>query len=121
MNVQLENSKLNKLKSAIKNKSEVILRLLSNTIGNSDDETSFTHKLLLTNKQVKDLRKAFENNLSVNIKLSKAQLSKIVQSGGFLGKFFGPLLKTRLPLMKNVIRTSAKTSDAGIHKYWLSN
>ena len=117
MNVLLENSKLNKLKSRIKNKSEVILRLLSNTI----DETSFTHKLLLTNKQVKDLRKAFENNLSVNIKLSKAQLSKIVQSGGFLGKFFGPLLKTRLPLMKNVIRTSAKTSDAGIHKYWLSN
>ena len=60
MNVKLSNSKLNKLKSEIKNKNEVVLRLSSNMIGNSDDEINFTHKLLLTNKQVKNLRKAFE-------------------------------------------------------------
>ena len=60
MNVKLSNSKLNKLKSEIKNKNEVVLRLSSNMTGNSDDEINFTHKLLLTNKQVKNLRKAFE-------------------------------------------------------------
>ena len=60
MNVKLSNSKLNKLKSEIKNKNEVVLRLSSNMIGNSDDEINFTQKLLLTNKQVKNLRKAFE-------------------------------------------------------------
>ena len=62
-------------------------------IGNSDDETNFPRKLLLTNKQVTNLCKSFANNSSVNIKLSKTQLSKIVQSGGFLGRHLGPLLK----------------------------
>ena len=56
LNVKLSNSQLNKLKYAIKNETDVILRLSSNMIGNSDDETSFTHKLLLTNKQVANLR-----------------------------------------------------------------
>ena len=98
LNVKFSNSQLNKLKSAIKNDTEVILRLLLNMIGNSDDETNFPHKLLLTNRQVANLRKSFANNLSVNIKLSKTQLSKIVQSGGFLGKFVGPLLKAGLPI-----------------------
>ena len=74
MNVKLSNSQLIKLKSAIKNETEVLLRLSSNMIGNSDDETNFPHKLILTNKQVANLRKAFANNLSADIKLSKTQV-----------------------------------------------
>ena len=73
LNVKLLNSQLNKLKSAIKNETEVVLRLSSNMIGNN--ETNFPHKLLLTNRQVTNLRKAFANHSSTNIKLSKTQLS----------------------------------------------
>ena len=58
-------------------------------IGNSDDETNFLHKSLLTNGQVVNLRKAVANNSSANIKLSKTQLSKLVNSGWFLGRFLG--------------------------------
>ena len=76
--IQLSNSQLNKLKSATKNESEVALRLSSNKIGNSDDETNFSHNLLLTNRQVANLRKAFANNSSIHIKLSKTQLSKMI-------------------------------------------
>ena len=65
LNVTLSNSQLNKLKSAIKNKTELILRLSSNMISNSDDENNFPQKLLLTNRQVTNLRKSFANNLSV--------------------------------------------------------
>ena len=94
------NVKLNKLQSAIKNETEVILRLSSNMIGNSNDETNFPHIfLLLTNTQVANLCKAFANYLSIDLKLSKTQLSKIIQSGGFLG----------LPLMKSVIQLLAKS------------
>ena len=85
LNVKLSNSQLNKLKSAIKNDREIVLRLSSNMVGNSVDETKFRHKSLLTNRQVANLRKAFPNYLSIDIKLSKTQLSKMVQSGGFLG------------------------------------
>ena len=74
----------------------------------SDNETNFPHKLLLTNRQVAKLRKAFANYLSTDIKVSKTQLSKMIQSGGFLGRLFGPLLKTGLPLIKNVIKPLAK-------------
>ena len=109
LNVNLSNSQLNKLKSAKKNETDVVLRLSSNMIGNSDDETNFPHKLLLTNRQVANLRKAFANYTSVNIKLSKTQLSKMIQSGGFLGRLLGPLLKTGLPLIKNVIKPLAKS------------
>ena len=72
-------------------------------IGNSDDETKFPHKLLLTNRQVANLHKVFKNYLSTDIKLSKT-LSKMIQSGGFLGGLLCPLLKTGLPLIKNVIK-----------------
>ena len=75
LNVKLSNSQLNKLKSAIKNETDVILRLSSNMIGNSNDETNFPHKLLLTNRQVANLCKAFANHTSTDIKLSKAQLT----------------------------------------------
>ena len=76
-------------------------------IGNSNDETNFPNKLLLTNRQVANLRKAFTNYLSTDVKLSKTQLSKMIQSGGFLGRLLSPLLKTGLPLMKNLIKPLA--------------
>ena len=126
LNVKLSNSQLNALKPAIKNETEVVLRLSSNMIG--DNETNFPHQLLLTNRQVANIRKAFANNSSADIKLSKTQLSKMIQSGGFLGRLLGPLLKTGLPLIKNVIKPLAKivliilgltavasAADAGIH------
>ena len=69
-------------------------------VGDSDGETNFLHKLLLTNTQVSKIRKVFANSSSANIKLSKTHLSKMVQLGVFLGKLLGPLLKTGLPLMK---------------------
>ena len=71
LNVKLSNSKLTKLKSPTKNETEVVLRLSSNMIG--DNEANFPHKLLLTNRQVANLRKAFANYLSTDIKLSKTQ------------------------------------------------
>ena len=125
LNVKLSNSQLNKLKSAMKNETEVVLRLSSNMI--DDDETNIPYKLLLTNRQVASLRKAFANNLSTDIKLSKIQIS---ESGVFLGRLLRPLLKTGLPLMKNVIKPLAKSvlillgltaaaasaADAAIHK-----
>ena len=103
LNVKLSNSKLNNLKSAIKNETEVILRLSSNMIG--DNKTNFPHKLLLTNRQAANLRKVFANYLSADIKLSKTHLSRMIQSGGFTGRLLGPLIKAGLPLIKNVIKT----------------
>ena len=97
-------------------------------IGSSNDETNFPHQSLLTNRQVANLRKAFANYLSTDIKLLKAQLSKMIQSGGFLSRLIGPLLKSGLPSMKNVIQPLAKSvliplgltaaasaADVGIH------
>ena len=69
MNVKLSNLQLNKLKSAIKNETDVILKISSNMIGNSDDKTNFPHKLFLTNRQVSNLREVFANYLSPDIKL----------------------------------------------------
>ena len=85
LNVKLSNSQLNKFKSAIKNETEVVLRLSSNMVG--DDETNFPHKLLLTNRQVASLHKAFANYLSTDIKLSKTQISKMIQSEDFFVDF----------------------------------
>ena len=95
-------------------------------VGNSNDNTNFPHELLLTNRQVANIRKAFAKNTSIDIKLSKTQLSKMI---GFLGRLLGPLLKTGLPLMKSVIKPLAKSvliplgltaaasaADAGTHK-----
>ena len=69
LNVKLSNSQLDKIKSALKNKTEIVLRLPSNMIGNSNDKTSFPHELSLTNGQAADLRKASANNSSTDIKL----------------------------------------------------
>ena len=127
LNVKLPNKQLNKFKSAIGNEAEVVLRLRPNMVG--DNETNFPHKLLSTNRQVSNLRKAFANKSSANIKLSKTQSSKMIQSGGFLSRLLDPLLKTRLPLIKNKIKPLAKSiliplgltaaasaADVGIHK-----
>ena len=129
VNVKLLTSQLNKLKSAIKNENDVVIRLSLNMIGDSNDKGNFPHELLLTNRQISSICTAFANDSSVDIKFSKAQLSKMIQSGGFLGKLLGPLLKTGLPLMKSVITPLAKSvliplgltaaasaADAGIHK-----
>ena len=82
LNVKLANSQFNKLKSGIKYGTEVTLNLSSNVIGDSFDETNLPHKLLLTDTQVSRLRKDFANDSSANIKFSKIQLSKMIQSGG---------------------------------------
>ena len=84
---------------------------------------------MLTNRAITNPRKAFANHTSTDIKLSKAQLSKMMQLRGFLGRLLGPLLRTGLPLMKNVIQPLAKSvliplgltaaasaADAGIHQ-----
>ena len=133
LNVKLSNSQLNKLKSSIKNETYVASRISSSMVGSSNDNTNFPHELLLTNRQVANIRKAFAKNKSTDIKLSKTQLSKMIQSGGFLGRLLGPLLNAGLPLdylpIKSVIKPLAKSvliplgltaaasaADAGIHK-----
>ena len=87
LNVKLSNSQFSKLKSAIKNENDFVLRISSNMVGNSNDDTNFPHESLLTNRQVENIRKAFANHLSTNIKLSKTQLSKMIQSGDFVVDF----------------------------------
>ena len=89
LNVKLSNSQLNKLKSGIKNGTKVTLKFSSNVVGDSNDENTFLHKLLLTNTQTSRLCKTFANESSTNIKLWKTQLHKIRQSGGLLGRFLG--------------------------------
>ena len=84
------------------------MKICSNVIGDSSDENDFPHKLLLTNKKVSKLRKAFTNGSSANIKLSKTQWHKIGQSRGFLGRLLGPLLKTGFSLIGNVLKPSAE-------------
>ena len=128
LNVKLSNSQLNKLKAAIKNETEAVIRLSPNMIGDSNDQINFPHELLLTDRQVSSIRKAFSNNSSVDVKSSKIQFSKIIQPGGFLCRLLGPLLKTGLPLIRKLIKplaksvlislglTAAAASDVGIHK-----
>ena len=109
----MSNSRLNELQSAIKNGTDLSLNLSSN---------NFPYKLLLTSTQVSWLRQAFADNPSAIMELSKTQLLKIGQSG-FLEKHLGPLLKTALPLMANVLKSSVKSvlavasvTGAAIHK-----
>ena len=71
LNVKLSNSQLNKFKSAIKNETDAVLRLSSNMIGDSNDKANFPHESLLTDRQVSSILKAFANNSSINVKLSK--------------------------------------------------
>ena len=129
LNIKLPNSQFNKLKTAIEDGTEVVLRLSSNLIGDSDDKINSPHELLITIRHVANLLKAFSNKSSTDIKLLKTKISKMIQSGGFLGRLLAPLLKTGLPLIKNVIKPLPKSvliplgltaaesvADAGIHK-----
>ena len=124
VNVKLSDTQLKKLKTAVKDKTGTTLRMSLKMFNGND----LPHELLLTTRQKTKLRNAFNNNMSTDLKLSRAQISKIIQSGGILG----PLLKTGLPLIKNVIKPFAKSvliplgltvaasaADAGIYKkYW---
>ena len=105
VNAKLSNYQLNKLKPAVKNRQGTILRMNTRMFSTNN----LPHELLLTTRQTTKLRNAIENNMSTDIKLSKAQISKIIQSGGVLGKLLGLLLKNGLPLIKNVIKTLAKS------------
>ena len=101
LSIKLSNLQLNKLKSGIKSNAEVTLKISSNVIGDSNDENNFLHTFLLTNTEVLRLCKAFANSSSTNIELSKL--------GGFLCILLGPLLKTGLLSIGNVIKPLAKS------------
>ena len=105
VNVKLSDAQLKKLKTAVKDKTGTTLRMSLKMFAEND----LPHELLLTTRQKTKLRNAFNNNMSTDLKLSKAQISKIIQSGGFLGRLLGPLLKTGLPLIKNIIKPLAKS------------
>ena len=102
VNAKLSDSQLNKLKSAVKNKQETTLRMNAKMF----NANNLPHKLLLTTRQTPKLRNAIENIMSTDIKLRKAQISKIIQSGGFLdsllSKIAGPLMKVAVPLAKTI-------------------
>ena len=125
VNARLSNSQLKKLKDAVKNNTGTTLRISLKMFNGNN----LPHELLLTTRQKTKVRNAFNNNTSTDIKLSKAQINKIIQSGGFLGRLLGLLLKTGLSLIKNLIKQFAKSvliplgltavasaADAGIHK-----
>ena len=103
VNCKLTNVELNKLKKAVKSNEGATLRLGIRNF--NKDETP--HELLLTTRQNTKLRNALNNNSATDVKLSKAQIKKLIQSGGFLGKLLsklaGPLMKVALPLAKNVL------------------
>ena len=121
INAKLSDSQLNKLKSAVKKKQGTTLRMNSRMFS----ANNLPHELLLTTRQTTKLRNVIENNMLTDIKLSKAQISKIIQSAGFLGsllsKIAGPLMKVAVPIAKNIlgplgITAAASTIDAGIPK-----
>ena len=124
VNVRLSDTQLKKLKTAVKDNTRTILRINLKMF----DGNNLPHELLLTTRQKKKLRNAFNNNMSTDIKLSKAQITKIIQSGGFLGsllsKLAGPLMKVAVPLAKNIlaplgITAAASAIDAGIQKKYM--
>ena len=100
INVKLSDTQLKNVKTAVKDKTRTTLRISLNMFNGND----LPHELLLTTKQKTKLRNAFNNNISTNLKLSKAQISKIIQSEGCLGsllsKLAGLLMKVAIPLAK---------------------
>ena len=124
INCKLTNIQLNKLKKAVKSNEGTILRLGIKNF-NKDE---LPHELFLTTRQNTKLRNAINNNLATDIKLSKAQVKKLIQSGGFLRKLLsklaGPLMKVALPLAKNVLAPLGLTAamsaiDGGIQKRYM--
>ena len=103
VNAKLTNLQLSKLKKAVKNNDSTTLRIGIKNLNKED----LPHELLLTTRQNTKLRNAINNNLATDIKLSKAQIKKLIQSGGFSGKLLskltGPLMKVAMPLAKNVL------------------
>ena len=103
VNVKVTNLQLNKLKKAVKNNDSTTLQIGIKNF-NKDE---LPHELLLTIRQSTKLRNAINNNMAPDLKLSKAQIKKLIQSGGFLGKLLsklaGPLMKVVMPLAKNVL------------------
>ena len=121
VNVKLSDTQLKKLKDAVRNNTGTTLRINFKMLHGKN----LPHELLLMTRQKTKLRNALNNNMSTDIKLSKAQISKIIQSGGFLGsllsKLAGPLMKVAVPLAKNIlaplgITAAASAIDAGIQK-----
>ena len=102
INAKLSNLQISKLKTAVKNNEGTTLRI-SSKMFNSDN---LLHKLFLTQSQITKLRNNIENSMSTDIKLSKAQIKKIIMSGGALGSILGKLLpnliKVASPILKNV-------------------
>ena len=100
---KLTNLQLNKLKKVVKSNEGLTLRLSTKNFNKHE----VPHELLLTTRQNTKLRNALNNNSAIDIKLSKAQIKKLIQSGGFLGKLLsklaGPLMKVAMPLAKNVL------------------
>ena len=124
VNVKLSDMQLKKLKTAVKNKTGTALRISLKMFNGND----LPHELLLTARQKTKLRNGFNNNISTDLKLSKAQISKIIESGGFLGsllsKSAGPLMKGAIILAKIVleplgITAAASTIDAEIQKKYM--
>ena len=119
VNVKLSDAQIKKLKDTVKDNTGTTLRINFKNVG-----SDLPHELLLTTRQKTKLRNAFNNNTSADIKLSKTQIAKIIQSGGFLeslSKLAGPLMKIAVPLAKNVlaplgITAAASAIDAGIQK-----
>ena len=111
-NVKLSDSQLNKLKRTVKNKQGTTLRMNIRMFNGND----LPHKLLLAARQTTKLRNAIENNISTDIKLIKAQISKTIQSGGFLGvllsKITGQLMKVAVPPAKNILAPLGITAAA---------
>ena len=121
VNVKLSDTQLKILKTAVKNKTGTTLRMNFKMF----DGNGLPHELLLITRQKTKLRNAFNNNMSTDLKLSRAQISNIIQSGGFLGsllsKLAGQLMKVAVPLAKNIlaplgITAAASAIDAGIQK-----
>ena len=116
--VKLTNAQLNKLKSAAKNKTGTILRLNKK---NFEDE-KLPHELFLT-RQANKIRNAFANNMSADIKLGKAQISKIIQSSGSFGSWLGnlgkkALININIPLARdNLPGSVSNLTSSAINKF----
>ena len=111
VNVKLTNLKLSKLKKAVKSNDGATLRISIRNFNKED----LPHELLSTTRQNTKLRNAISNNMATDLKLSKAQIKKLIQSGGFLGKLLsklaGPLMKVAMPLAKNVLAPLGLTAS----------